>query len=140
MTTAPADKPNATELEEFFIRHPEGEDSVVYRDNFDDVKAIHNDGRLDIRIGVDALWTIVTADRYGTAQLTLIERAIAALTEVRDQLERLTPDTAREARCLAQGDWGRCYGREGHPGNHEFPTEANWRAVNNVPTTSGANQ
>lgn len=80
---------------------------------------------------------IVNADIGQTGDLRAIERAIVALQRLHSGLEQCYPaDLRRAGRCMEQGDWGRCHGRDGHDGQHQLPTEGDWRR-DNLSTAAG---
>lgn len=85
-------------------------------------------GQLLIRLDVDGEMDTVTADLGQTGDLVALDRAITALSKVRDGLDALYAGQNDPGRCMAQSDWGRCYGRHGHDEDHDFPTEAQGRA------------
>jgi hypothetical protein len=90
-------------------------------------------GAVIVRINVDGSFDLVQADLGQTGDLTVLNRAIAALGDVRSELEVLyAAGGRRPGRCLESGNWGRCTTIEGHGGDHVFPTEEEWRAEFNA--------
>lgn len=84
-----------------------------------------------IRFDVDGGLTSVDVDLDRSSDTTVLDRAIATLTELRDR--RLSMGGPGYGQCMTAGDYGRCKLREGHvaemaAGGHEpmhvFPTEA----------------
>lgn len=53
-----------------------------------------------------------------------IALAISELAVLLERLNTIHPAEQSRGRCLAQGDWGRCYSSVGHDGDHDFPSEA----------------
>lgn len=104
-------------------------DAVVWSDDDERLSRIMaeeppgygGDGALLVRLSVDGAWDQVDADLGSTDQVEALDRAIVALTRTRDVLAGV-PGRAL-GRCMAQGDWGRCYSRTGHDGGHDFPAE-----------------
>jgi hypothetical protein len=89
----------------------------------------HDYGAVIVRINVDGQFDLVQADLEQSGDLTIIDRAIAALTSVRAELASLYASHPRQpGRCLESGNWGRCKTTEGHEGDHVFPTEEEWSA------------
>ena len=85
-------------------------------------------GAILVELDVDGEMDIVSGDLHQTADLRAIERAIVALQHLHAALAQCYPEELRWAgRCMEHGDWGRCYGRDGHDGQHQLPTESDWR-------------
>lgn len=90
-------------------------------------------GTIMVRVGVDLDHDLVAMDQDRCSQLALLDTVIRDLQQVRDTLAGLTP-AAAEGRCMNGEDWGRCLRPDGHDGDCEGPTEAQWRASQDVLT------
>lgn len=75
-----------------------------------------------IQLDVDGQFDVVQADIGGMGDRSTLGRACVALQRVLAALDELYPENwAPVGNCWMQGDWGRCYGSEGHSGEHNFP-------------------
>lgn len=124
------------DLSDFSIRPVDGGNTVDYRGLPDDMPCkpgalgLHH-GAVLVRLDVDGEWSDVVNVAAGrSSDLSVLRRVIDTLIQVRDQIERMVPEDQRWAgQCMASGDWGRCEGREGHGGDHDFPTEEEWKTT-----------
>ena len=82
------------------------------------------EGLIMVCLDVDGQMDMVYADLRQSGDLASLDRAIAILQRVRDGLDDLYAGRNAAGRCFGWGDWGRCYHRHGHDGDHRFPTEA----------------
>ena len=88
-----------------------------------------NHGVIAVVLDVDSEMDMVFSDLHGTGHLVGLDRAIQALREIRAGLAALSQGHDDPGRCLVTGGWGGCDDVHGHGGDHQFPTEADWRAL-----------
>lgn len=106
-------------------------DVVVWRRDGEHVQGAVRDatqdyGRVLVRLACDGTYDIVEGYTCQTSDVEALDRAIAAMQEVRDRLAALGHDPS--GRCMMTADWGRCKADTGHESPHQFPTEAEWDA------------
>jgi len=88
-----------------------------------------NTGAVLVRLNVDHEHDSVTLDSNGSSEFRALSAAIEHLQRVHDVLAEFSASAA-DGWCMDAGDWGRCKGRDGHDGTHDFPTEVEYRQSN----------
>ncbi len=102
---------------------PENGPPVVYEVE-DWVRPCEDYGAFIVHLAVDGSFDHVQADLGHTNDLAGLDRAINALTDVRDELSRLYyVRPGQTGRCLAANEIGRCELADDHPDAHGFPSE-----------------
>lgn len=97
---------------------------VVYREYADQAPLPNPGGgereaALLVEVAVDGAYTCF----YGQhVDRVILDRVLEDLQFLVEQLDRLYPKDQPRGRCLTFGDWGRCWERDGHEGDHRFPS------------------
>ena len=104
----------------------DGETNSVHWNSNADIPRVTSGSReaaILVELDVDGDIDLIHADLCQTGDKRAITRAIVGLQRTLTALEDMYPEGwAPVGRCMGQGDWGRCYDRDGHKGAHKFPT------------------
>jgi hypothetical protein len=118
-----------TEILKFDTRADDGYGGILYTGDSDELMGVacrkdsEDYGAVLVRVGIDGDWDGVYLDRRQSPDVAVMRpRPRRSAYRPRAAHERL----ARGQRWDLHGtrDWGRCRARDGHAGDHEFPTEA----------------